>query len=321
MFYSKNKRIYDLILKLLNENTQTDENGNPIVFDGNYMFKFNETSQYDHNFEIVSKDDDSLEFSSTEIVPFVDVQSIQVPYVELNKRDDYEREFYVAIKMPRTQHPVTGENVFEFSESNPQYQAVLETIENMGENLTFVSTDANGDDWKNSFKVKEPTKVGVFIYNGIDYQILAMTFNLTTLQKGFFGNETKVYLGLASDEDFDETDDYILDKAELNEITTKTTRPTSNVDDTDETKTADKRLYEANVTCNFNGNIADMLIYKEKACLSDLNTKYQLKITNKSLNTLAGENLDYTIDCLISNVNITYKNNMVDQLTFKIERA
>ena len=47
----------------------------------------------------------------------------------------------------------------------------------------------------------------------------------------------------------------------------------------------------------------------------------QIKITNKNLNTLAGENLDYTIDVLLSNVNASYKNNVVDQLTFKLERV
>jgi hypothetical protein len=148
-----------------------------------------------------------------------------------------------------------------------------------------------------------------------------MTFNLTSLESGFFGNETKAYLGLKSDTSFGETSDYELDFVELNEIVGKTTRATSNIDDTDEVFTVDKRIWEATITVNFNGNIADMLIYKEKAVISDLDTTYQIKITNDNLNTLAGEDLDYTIDVLISNVNITYRNNIVDQLTFKLERA
>ncbi len=64
-----------------------------------------------------------------------------------------------------------------------------------------------------------------------------------------------------------------------------------------------------------------MLIYKEKAVISDIDITYQIKITNDNLNTFTGEDLDYTIDVLVSNVNITYQNNVVDKLTFKLERV
>ena len=175
--------------------------------------------------------------------------------------------------------------------------------------------------YKYTFKVKEPTKVGVFIYNGIYYQILAMTFNMTSIVKGFFGNETKVYLGLTSDLSFGETSDYLLDIVDFNEIVGKSVRANSNVDESEETVTADKRTWNATATINFNGDPADILIYKEKSLLTDMNTKYQTKITNKNLNTLLNENLDYTINCKITNVNITYQNNVISQLTFKLERA
>ena len=315
MYYSKNKRLYTLLLGKLNDNTQTLENGNDVVFSGNFMFQFNQTSQ-GVNFAIVTRESDSLEFEATEFVPFVDVQSIQVPFVEENKRDDWEREFYVAIEIPESRHAVTNRKEYIFSESNPRYQAILETLEDLSDNLTFVE-----EGYKYTFKVKEPTKVDVFTYNGKYYQVLAMTFNLTSLEKGFFGNETKAYLGLKTDTSFGETADYLLDIVELNEIVAKTTRATSNIDDTDETKQVDKRIWEANLTINFNGDPADILVYKEKALISDIDTVYQIKITNKNLNTLLSENLDYTIDVLISNVNIIYKNNVVSMLTFKLERA
>ena len=310
MFYSKNKRLYDLILDKLNDNTQD------VVFSGNYMFEFNQQLSGGTNFSIVSLNADALEFTTTQVVPLVDVQSIQVPFVETNKRDDWEREFYVAIEIPKTRNSITNEMEIYFDEELAQYQAVLETLENLSDNLTF-----EDDGYKYTFKVKEPTKVNVMTYNGIYYQILAMTFNLTSLESGFFGNETKAYFGEADDASFDETTDYILDFVELNEIVGKTTRATSNVNNTEETYQVDKRIYENTLTINFNGNLADMLIYKEKALISDIDITYQIKITNKNLNTLAGENLDYTINVLVSNVNITYKNNVVDQLTFKLERA
>ena len=310
MYYSKNKRMYDLILTRLNANTQG------VTFSGNYMFEFSQPYQGKYSFEIISKSADTLDFESTEYVPLVDIQSIQVPFVEKNKRDDWEREFYVAIKMPEKINAITGNSEYYFDESNSQYQAILETLETLEDTLTF---EENG--YKYTFKVKEPTKVAPMKYNGEYYQILALTFNLTSLEKGFFGNETKGYLGLASDTNFAETDDYLLDKMELSEIMAKTTRSTDNINSEEVTKTADKRTYEANVTVNFNGNIADLLIYKEKVLKSDLNTEYQFKVVNENLNTLAGENLDLEINCMISNVNITYKNNVVDMLTFKIERV
>ena len=310
MFYSKNKRLYDLILDKLNENTQG------ITFSGNYMFEFNQQLSGGVNFSIVSRDENALEFTTTQVVPLVDIQSIQVPFVENNNRDDWEREFYVAIEIPSTRNSISNEKEYKFSESNAQYQAILETLENLRSNLTFIQ-----DGYKYTFKVKEPTKVNVMTYNGKYYQLLAMTFNLTSLVDGFFGNETKAYFGLASDTSFGETTDYLLDVVELNEIVGKSTRATSNIDDEDEIFTVDKRIWEATITVNFNGNVADMLIYKEKAILSDLNSTYQIKITNKNLNTLTGIDYDYTIDVLVSNVNITYRNNVVDQLTFKLERA
>ena len=134
MFYSKNKRLYDLILTKLNENTQD------VVFSGNYMFEFNQqlAGNGNFNFSVVSRDADALEFSSTDIVPLVDVQSIQIPFVEDNERDDWEREFYVAIEIPATRNAVTNESIIEFDEANPKYQAVLETLEYMVSNLTFI---------------------------------------------------------------------------------------------------------------------------------------------------------------------------------------
>ena len=316
MFYSKNKRLFDLILGKLNANTQKYDNGDSVMFSGNFMFNFVKNTNGGVDFSIVSLGEDSLEFETKKYVPLVDIQSIQVPFVEKNKRDDWEREFYVAVEIPPTRNAVTNDKEYVFDEANPEFQAILETLETLRDSLTFTE-----DDYKYTFKVKEPTKVDVFKYSGKYYQILSLTFNLTSMTQGFFGNETKAYLGLATDDGFDETDDYLLDIVELNEIVGKSTWTTSNADDTDETKTAGKRIYEANITANFNGNTADMLIYKEKACLASMNTIYQLKITNKNLNTLVSEDLDYTINCLISSVNITYKNNVVDQLTFKIERA
>src|SRR6056297_593705 len=91
VFSSVNKRIYELVLAKLNENTQN------VIFDGNFMFKFFNGDT--KNFEIVTLEDDMLDFQSTEVVPVVDAQNIQVPFVDENNRSDFEREFYIAIKV------------------------------------------------------------------------------------------------------------------------------------------------------------------------------------------------------------------------------
>jgi hypothetical protein len=306
MFDSKNKLVFDLIVSKLNDNTQD------VTFDGNFMFEFSRAGDNNFNIKTLSE----LEYVETEIVPVVDVQSIQIPYVESNDRDDWERELYFAIYIPETEHSVTGEQVIEFDYTNARYQAILETINTFESTLTFTSGS-----YKYSFKVKEPTKVGVFTYNGKYYQILAMTFNLTSLQSGFFGNETKMYFGLKSDTSFAMTSDYQIDFVSFTEIVGKTSRPNSSVNETEETYSVDKRTWEANVTCNFNGNTADILLYKEKKATATIDTLYQIKISNSALNTYVSENLDYTYDVTVKDINVVYRNNVVDQITFKVQRA
>ena len=306
MFSSKNKMIFDLWLEKLNENTQG------VTFDGNFMFQFNQAGT--NNFNIISLDE--LDFKETKVVPVVDVQSIQIPFVENNDRDDWEREFYLAIEIPASTDSVTGNMIIEFEESNEQFQAVLETLDTLKSNLTF--TD---DNYKYSFKVKEPTKVGVFTYNGVYYQILSVTFNLSTIKEGFFGNETKLYFGLKSDTSFGQTDEYELDTMEYSEITGKTKRANSNINDTEETYSISKRTWTPTLTINFNGNTADLLLYKELTAQADLQVEYQLTVTNSALNTASGEDLDYTYDVIVTSINSTRKNNVVDTITFQLDRV
>lgn len=307
MYYSRNKRLFDLILSKLNDNTQG------VTFSGNFMFKF-EQSMGGVNFSMTTLDGLAYEYSKT--VPMSMVQNIETPFVEKNERTDNQVEFYVAIEIPKGTDDVNGQITMEFEESNPQYQAILETLDTFRNDLTFTE-----DSYKYSFKVKEPTKVGVFTYNAIKYQILALQFNLTYMKYGFFGNETKLYMGLAADLSFDNTSDYQLDVVEFNEVVGKTMRANSNVGVTEETTKADKRSWTATITANFNGNTIDLLLYKEKSATADLNTKYTLNITNPSLNAYAGINLDYSYDVIITSINAIKKNNAVVQITFKIERA
>ena len=311
MFTSNNNRLFTLILDKLNENTQS------VQFSGNYMFKFNNQQLGNYNFEIISRNEDALDFTSTEFVPLVDVQSIEIPFVEANERSDWEREFYVAIEVQESVDPTTNQLVIEFSESNPRYQAVLETLDNLRSNLTFIQ-----DDYKYTFKVKEPTKVNIFKYNGKYYQILALTFNLTSLKQGFFGNETDLYLWKAEESTpVANLADYKLDKIEFAEVVGKTSRATSNSNEEEETKTADKRTWEADVVVNFNGSIPDIYLFNEKSAQSALNQQYKLYVDTVGLNTFNGLNNSYIVDVMVTSINTILKNNQVDQLTFKLERV
>jgi hypothetical protein len=307
MYYSRNKRLFDLVLDKLNDNTQD------VTFDGNFMFKF-EQSMGGINFSIATLD--GLAYQYSKAVPMSMMQSIEIPFVEKNERSDHEVEFYVAIEIPKGTDSVTSQMTLEFQESNPQFQAILETLDTMRDQLTFTEGD-----WKYSFKVKEPTKVDVFTFNRIKYQILSLQFNLTYMKKGFFGNETKIYMGLSDDSSFGETSDYLLDVVEFQEVMAKTMTSNSLIGEEEETKKADKRTWEATLLVNFNGSLIDLLLYQEKSAQADLDTSYRFKVTNSSLNVYASDNLDYTYTVKVSTCNAVYKNNEVDRLSFKIERA
>lgn len=303
---SQNKIIYDLILDKFNENTQD------VLFSGNYMFRFNDPQGL--NFSVLSLGD-SLEFNETEFVPLVDIQSIQVPFVEKNKRSDWEKEYYIAIKIEDSED-VAGNQVIEFDEDCDQYQAVLEVLGNFQDTLSFTSGD-----YKYTFKVKEPTKVAVMTYNGVYYQILALTFNLTSLQSGFFGNETKLYFGLATDSSFGQTDDYLLDFRTFEETTAKEVSKESYDSDDERSVTANYRTWLAKLTVNFNGNIPDLLLYDELSAQTDINTNYQIYVTNWALNTFTSENKDYTYNCIITSISGIKENNVVQEITFTLERS
>ena len=308
MITSDKKRTFDLIVDKLNENTKG------VTFAGNFMFRFSRACDY--NFEIISRDTDQLEYSTAEYIPVVDVQDIETPYVQLNKQKDYEREFYIALEIEDQVHETTGQQVLEFDYTDNRYQAILEVLANFEDELTFIDGD-----YKYSFKVRQPKKVNIFSWNSKYYQILSLTMNLSSVESGFFGNETKLYLGLESDASFDKISDYQIDFMELNEVMSKSMTNTSSRTSDDESKRPIKRTWEATVTANFNGNTADLLLYKEKANTADLRTLYQVLITNANLNNDTGEDYDYTFDVYVSSVNISYQNNMVDRITFTLERA
>lgn len=307
MFSSVKKRIFDLVINKLNENTQS------VTFDGNFMFKFFNGDR--HNFEIVVRNENFLDFETQKIVPVVDAQNIQIPFLDRNDRDDFEREFYIAIEVPSS-FDIDNRVKIEFQETNPTYQAILETIKNFKDTLSFVDGD-----YKYTFKVKEPTRVDYFKYNGIYYQLVAFTMNLTSLKKGYFGNETKVYLGLKSDINFGKTEEYELDIRDWIPTVAKETRPNANIGEVENTVMINKRTWFANSTVNFLGNTCDLLLQKELDGIVDSDLVYQVTVVKSSLGEDIGETYEYTRDVYVTTLDATYSKNSVDQITFKLERA
>jgi hypothetical protein len=309
MFISNNKKTYELLLSKLNENTLGVE------FSGNYMFKMWQSPTGKYNFEIVKLDPNALEIEQARVVPVVDSQSIQLPFVEKNERNDFERELLIAIEVPSTTD-VAGENVIEFDENTLEYQAILETIANMRSQLVFIEGD-----YKYTLKVKDPTKGNVFKYNSKWYQMVSITFYMSSIKKGYYGSETKVYFGLKNDLNFAETDDYLLDTFNFSPTATRTLRVNSDIDATEEKHKPNKRTWNATMIVNFTGNVADVLLQRELDAVVDMNTVYQIKVVKTQLGVDLNESYEYTRDVYVSTINASYENNKVDQFTLTIERA
>lgn len=310
VFQSVDKRVFDVILSRLNTNTQD------VTFSGNYVFKFSNEQKTMYNFEVVAKDPDYLDFKVTEVVPLVDIQNIELPFVERNERDDMERELYVAIKIERKYDEANILQI-EFDDTCAQYQAVLETIASIKDTLTFVEGD-----YKYSFKTKTPTKVNRFKYNKEWYQIFALTFNLVSIKKGYFGNETKLYFGREDDVSFASTTDYQLDFMEFTPTMGKETRPDSLTTDGEQKVAINRRNWTATIVVNFLGTTADLLLQREvDATVTDNNVKYVLRQVKTNLETDTGEVFGFDRDVFVTSATATYQNNAVDQITFRIERA
>ena len=310
MLTSVSKKLFDFVITKLNTNPQK------VVFSGNYIFRFWQQGQGVHNFEILKKSIDGTNIEAEQVVPVVDVQTIQIPFVEENGRSDWERQFYIAVEIEETINEF-NQRVIEFDESNTQYQAILHTLQEMESELTYVDGE-----YTYTFKVKEPIKVNIFKYNGKYYQIFSLTFNMTTVKKGFFGNDLKVYFGRVDDSNFGATEDYKLDTIAAKVIMSKTMKEGSTLQNQDQVMRPIKRVWMMEITTNLIGSKADIELVKEHhGLVEDTKIQYQIRVINSAYESFLGETLDYTRNVIVSSVAGAYVNNVLDQLTFKIERG
>lgn len=304
MITSANKRLYDFMIAKLNENSFG------VTFDGNFIFKFWQQGSGYQEFEILYKDPDSaddIHYLTKEVVPVVDVQTIEIPYVEKNIRADYEKELYFTIRVESKVNEF-NQRIIEFDDADEKYQAVLEVLDNIRNTLTY-----QDGDYRYTFKVKEPQKVNVFKYSGDYYQIFSLNFNLSSVQNGFFGNEMKFYLGQTQSQTTN--NDFVLDNVEANIIMAKETRPVGpfTTGDSQEQKTfVNSRNWQLHITVNYRNNTVDNLIWNELHSQSAVRQPYELRVVQGSL--------DYTFRVFITNANAVIRNNSIEQIHFVAER-
>jgi hypothetical protein len=297
---SQRKRIFNWFVDTLNQNNQNVE------FSGNFIFKFWPEQHGTSEFEIISQNENTLDFESREVVPVVSIQNIEIPFVEKNNRSDFEQEFYVALKVNNRIDEETNQIVIEFDDTDPKYVALIETINTIRTQLSFPY-----DGFKFTVKAREPQVVQTFKYNGKYYTIFSLILNMTAISAGFYGNEMEIFLAeqggtLAQ-----------LDVIEADIMTGKNTSVFNEItfSNTDQKTNINSRSWQAQITINYRGNAVDTLIFNE---LLAINTNTIVKAYNFRLRQ-ANVNYDYAV--YITSVNANYRNNSVQTLTFQLERV
>lgn len=297
---SQRKRIYNWFVETLNTNNQNVE------FSGNFIFKFWAQQHGEKNFEIISESEETLDFVSREVVPVVNIQSIEIPFVEQNKRSDFEQEYYVALKVNNRIDEATNQVVIEFDDTDPKYVAMIETINTIKNQLTFTF-----DGFKFTVKAREPQVVDTFKYDGNYYTIFSLVLNMTAIESGFYGNEMEFFIAPQG------TSLSKLDVIEADIMSGKQTSVFNEItfDGTDQKTHINSRSWQAQVTINYRGNSVDNLIFNE---LMSLNTDLIVKPYDFRMRQ-DGVNYNYVV--YITSVNASFRNNSVETLTFQVERV
>ena len=302
---SQRQRIFNWFIDTLNTNTQD------VTFSGNFVFKFWSQQHGVQDFEIINKNDEQLEFEALEVVPVVNTQSIEIPYVEKNKRSDFEQEYYVALRIENRIDEDTNQQILEFDNTDPKYIALLKTVDNIRDTLSF-----NYDGFKFTVKAREPQVVQTFKYNGNYYTLFGITLNMSSIEVGFYGNEMKFYLAPINTT-INET--HLLDTYQVDMIVGKQTLVYNNIDftATDQQTQVNSRNWQAQITVNYRGSAftPDTLLFNE------LMANTNQTISNKYLFRATQNGVNYDKLVVVTSINGTYRNNSVQQITAQVERA
>lgn len=302
---SQRQRIYNWFIDTLNTNTQD------VTFSGNFVFKFWAQQHGVQDFEIINKNDEQLDFEALEVVPVVNTQSIEIPYVEKNNRSDFEQEYYIALRIENRIDEDTNQQVLEFDQTDPKYLALLETVSTIRDTLSFTY-----DGFKFTVKAREPQVVQTFKYNGNYYTLFAITLNMSAVEFGFYGNEMSFFL---APETATISNTHLLDTYQVDMIIGKQTLVYNNIDftATDQQTQVNSRNWQSQITINYRGSdyVPDTLLFNELMADSNqtISRKYRFRATQNGVN--------YDKLVVITSINGTYRNNSVQQITAQIERA
>jgi len=302
---SQRQRIYNWFIDTLNTNTQD------VTFSGNFVFKFWAQQHGVQDFEIINKSEEQLDFEALEVVPVVNTQSIEIPYVEKNKRSDFEQEYYVALRIENRIDEDTNQQVLEFDQTDPKYIALLETVSTIRDTLSFTY-----DGFKFTVKAREPQVVQTFKYNGNYYTLFAITLNMSAVEFGFYGNEMSFFL---APETATISNTHLLDAYQVDMIIGKQTLVYNNIDftATDQQTQVNSRNWQVQITINYRGStyVPDTLLFNELMADSNqtIGRKYRFRATQNGVN--------YDKLVVVTSINGTYRNNSVQQITAQIERA
>ena len=297
---SQRKRIYNWFVEQLNTNTEG------VTFGGNFIFKFWPQQQGVADFEIISTSEETLDFEFTELVPVVNIQSIEIPYVEKNQRSDFEQEYYIALQIENRYVEETSQLILEFDDTDPKYQALLETVGNIRSQLSF-----NYEGFKFTVKAREPQVVQTLKYNGNYYTLFSLVLNMSAINAGFYGNEMEFFIAPLGGTL------QALDVIEADVITGKQTAAFNEItfEATDQETKINSRNWQAQVTINYRGTAVDDLIFDELMASSGATIvkPYTFRMRQNETN--------YDKVVYITSVNANYRNNSVETLTFQVERV
>lgn len=295
MITSVAHKIYDFVLEKLNENTQG------ITFNGNYVFKFwPQPSKLYQDFHILEENEKKAEFDAIKVVPFVEVSNVEIPFNEKNERSDREVEYYLAVRIGNND----DDRSVEFDFSDPKYQAILETYKVFKDTLTFTT-----DDMRVGFKAREPQKVNIFKYNGAFYQMFALTFNISSIKFGRFGNEAKLYLGEVDDPDFGVSNesDYYLDTAEWTLIMSKDEHNATKTEALNRRHRILDRTIEIQATINYDEDTPANQMLMDEIIASTFNGEEETNEKEYKLRILQNGSFDKTFNVYVSTGNISFK--------------
>jgi hypothetical protein len=295
-------KLFDVILDRLNKNSFG------VTFDGNFTFKFwQQPSGKYQDFHILSVNEEILEFDATRVVPFVDISAVEIPFNERNRRQDYEVEYYLALRIEDKVN-IANERIIEFDTNDDKYKALLETYEYFKTNLTHTT-----DTMRVGFKVREPQKVNIFKYNKHYYQLFALVFNVTKVEFGRFGNEMQLYMRKFGDVDWE-----LLDTTDTTVIMGKTEHERNFTTELDRKISITSRNQELRVTINYTETPIDNLILQETMIAGDSISDNAIPFEFRALQT---NSFDISRKVYITAGTVQYINNVPETITFSIKQG